>query len=188
MIFYFRNHSANKSSSLAFPRIVTGARADLWLRHRAMNNDFSHIPAGYHSVTPSLTAKDAKAALAFYTAAFGAEVQFIMDDPKSGGVAHAEFRIGNSTLMVSDEYPSYGAFQPEIGKGASFMIYVKDVEAAFQQAFAAGAAVTMPPTDMFWGDRVAKFNDPHGYRWTVAQKVREVSPEEMNEAMKNWEG
>lgn len=153
-----------------------------------MSSDFSHIPPGYHSATPSLTAKDAKAALAFYPAAFGAEVQFVMPDPKSGGVAHAEFRIGNSTLMISDEYPAYQAFQPEIGKGASFMIYVKDVEAVFAQATAAGAMVVMPPTDMFWGDRVAKLNDPHGYRWSVAQKVREVSPEEMNEAMKNWEG
>jgi PhnB protein len=146
----------------------------------------SHLPEGYHSVTPSLTARDAKAAIDFYTRAFGGEVKFQMDDPTSGKVAHAEIQIGNSRLMISDEYPSYGSFAPEIGKGGSFMIYVPDVDAAFAKAVAAGATSVQEPTDMFWGDRAGRLHDPIGYRWTLATHVRDVSQEEMDAAMKAW--
>jgi PhnB protein len=145
----------------------------------------SHIPEGYHSVTPSLTARDAKAAIDFYTRAFGAELKFKLDHP-SGKIGHAELQIGNSRIMISDEYPDYGAVAPEIGKGATFMIYVDDVDAAFARAVAAGAAPVQEPTDMFWGDRAGRLNDPVGYRWTLASHVRDVSQEEMEEAMKAW--
>ena len=145
----------------------------------------SHIPEGYHSVTPSLTARDAKAAIDFYTRAFGAELKFKLDHP-SGKIGHAEFQIGNSRIMISDEYPEYGAVAPEIGKGATFMIYVDDVDAAFARAVAAGATPVQEPTDMFWGDRAGRLNDPVGYRWTLASHVRDVSQEEMEEAMKAW--
>ncbi len=143
------------------------------------------VPEGYHSVTPSLTARDAAAALDFYTRAFGAEVLFMMPEP-SGKLMHAEFRIGDSRMMISDEYPAYGALAPEIGKGGSFMIYVPDVDAAFARAVAAGATPTMEPTDMFYGDRSGKLDDPFGYRWTIASRVREVSQEEMDAAAKAW--
>ena len=145
----------------------------------------SAIPEGYHSVTPSLTARDAKAAIDFYTRALGAEVKFQLDGP-SGKVAHAEIQIGNSRIMISDEYPDYGAIAPEIGKGGAFMIYVPDVDAAFAKAVAAGATGVQEPADMFWGDRTAKVNDPIGYRWTLASHVKDVSQEEMQEAMKAW--
>jgi len=145
----------------------------------------SHLPEGYHSVTPSLTARDAKAAIDFYCRAFGAELKFKLDDP-SGKIAHAEIQIGNSRLMLSDEYPDYGALAPEIGKGGSFMIYVPDVDAAFAKAVKEGATGTQEPQDMFWGDRTARVNDPVGYRWTLAAHVRDVSPEEMDAAMKAW--
>ena len=146
----------------------------------------SHIPEGYHSVTPSLTARDANTALDFYARAFGAEVKFKMDDPSSGKVAHAEFQIGNSKMMISDEYPDYGAIAPEIGKGGAFMIYFPDVDAAFAKALAAGATSIQEPTDQFWGDRTGKVSDPFGYRWSLAAHVRDVSPEEMDAAMKAW--
>ena len=145
----------------------------------------SHIPEGYHSVTPSLTARDAKAAIDFYARAFGAEVMFKLDHP-SGKIGHAELQIGNSRIMISDEYPDYGAVAPEIGKGGTFMIYVADVDAAFARAVAAGATPVQEPTDMFWGDRAGRVNDPVGYRWTLASHVRDVSQEEMEEAMKAW--
>lgn len=145
----------------------------------------SHIPEGYHSVTPSLTARDAKAAIDFYTRAFGAEVMFKLDEP-SGKIAHAEIRIGNSRLMISDEYPDYGALAPEIGKGGTFMIYVPNVDTAYAKAVMAGATGIQEPQDMFWGDRTAKVNDPIGYRWTLASHVKDVSQEEMEEAMKAW--
>ncbi len=145
----------------------------------------SAIPQGYHSVTPSLTVRDAAAALDFYTLALGAEVLFSMPEP-SGKVMHAEFTIGDSRMMISDEYPDYGAYAPEVGKGGLFMIYVPDVDDAFAKAVAAGATPLQEPTDMFWGDRSGKISDPYGYRWTLASHVRDVSQEEMDVAAKAW--
>lgn len=145
----------------------------------------SNIPQGYHSITPSLTARDAKAAIDFYIRGFGAEVLFKLDGPE-GKIAHAELQIGNSRIMISDEYPDYGSLAPEIGKGGTFMLYVEDVDAAFAQAVGAGAAAVQEPTDMFWGDRAGRINDPVGYRWTLASHVKDVSQEEMEAAMKEW--
>jgi len=145
----------------------------------------SAIPQGYHSVTPSLTVRDGAAALDFYARAFGAAEVFRMPEP-SGKIMHAEFIIGDSRIMLSDEYPDYGSLAPEIGKGGAFMIYVTDVDAAFEQAVAAGATSVQPPTDMFWGDRSGKVNDPYGYRWTLASHVRDVSQEDMEAAAKAW--
>ncbi|MEO8615077.1 MAG: VOC family protein [Luteolibacter sp.] len=149
-------------------------------------SEFHHVPEGYHSVTPSLTSKSADASLKFYAAAFGAVEHFRLPDEKTGGVAHAEFEIGNSIMMISDEYPSFGSFAPEFAKGGSFMIYVTDCEASFAQSIAAGATALTPPTDQFWGDRTAMVADPFGYRWTVAQKVSSPTPEEMAEGMKKF--
>ncbi len=148
-----------------------------------MENKLPHVPSGYNSITPSLTVKDGKAALAFYAKAFGAVEHFRFPDPQTGGVAHAEFSIGNSTLMLSDEYPDFGAQAPKIGEGALFMLYVPDVEEAFVRAINAGVTVVYPPTDQPWGDRAARVADPHGYRWTLAQRVREVSLDELRAAM-----
>ncbi|MCW0218484.1 MAG: VOC family protein [Prosthecobacter sp.] len=149
-------------------------------------SDLSHVPSGYHSVTPSLTVKDAGAALAFYQAAFGAVEHYRLPDKKTGGIAHAEFSIGDCKLMISDEYPAFGAVAPEIAHGCLFMIYVADIEAAFIQAVDAGGIVTFPPTDQFYGDRTARLNDPFGYRWTLAQRVKDISVSEMNELMAEW--
>jgi uncharacterized glyoxalase superfamily protein PhnB len=148
--------------------------------------DLSHIPTGYHSVTPSLTCRDAPAALKFYHQAFDAEVTLRLDDKEPGKIAHSEFRIGNSTLMLSSEYPDFGSFAPEIGQGAAFMIYVPDCDAAYQKALDAGAESTVPPTDQFWGDRTASISDPHGYRWSLAQKVKDMSEEEVGQAAQEW--
>jgi PhnB protein len=145
----------------------------------------SHIPEGYHSVTPSLSARDAKAAIDFYTRAFGAVLKFKLEEP-SGKIAHAELQIGNSRVMISDEYPDYGGIAPEIGKGGTFIIYVEDVDAAFAQAVAAGATPVQEPTDMFWGDRAGRLHDPVGYRWTLASHMRDVSQQQMQEAMRAW--
>lgn len=149
-------------------------------------SDSSHIPEGYHSVTPSLTAKDANASLKFYSDAFCAVEIFRLADDKTGGVAHAEFQIGNSKLMISDEYPSFGCLAPEFSKGGAFMIYVPDCDAAFAQATAAGATPISEPTDQFWGDRTAQVADPFGYRWSLAQKKSDPTPEELAEGMKNF--
>lgn len=147
-----------------------------------------HIPEGYHSVTPSLTAKDADASLKFYAAAFGAVENFRLPDEKTGGVAHAEFQIGNSKLMISGEYPSFGCIAPEFSKGGAFMIYVPDCDASFAQAIEAGATSIRKPEDQFWGDRTAQVADPYGYRWSLAQKKSDPTPEEMAEGMKSFGG
>lgn len=153
-----------------------------------MSTTVSHVPAGYQSVTASLTAKDASAALKFYEAAFGAVLGLRLTDPQTGGVAHAEFRIGDTTLMISDEYPAYNCYAPEVGKGGAFMIYVPDVEVAFKRAIDAGAIEVQPPTDQFYGDRTSRVNDPHGYRWSISQRVKEVPEAEMTKLMAEWQG
>jgi len=145
------------------------------------------IPEGYHSVTPSLTVRDGAAALDFYARAFGATENLRLPSP-DGKIMHAEFQIGNSRLMLSDEYPDWGAFAPEVGKGGSFMIYVPNADDAFKKAIEAGATVIQDPTDQFWGDRSARVADPYGYRWTVAAHVRDVSPEEIARAAAEWTG
>jgi|SRR6476660_2100642 len=140
---------------------------------------------GFHTVTPSLTVRNGQDALAFYQAAFGAVEHFRLADP-SGKVMHAEFQIGDSKLMVSDEFPDWGSFAPEVGKGALYMIYVPDADAAFAKAVACGATPLQPPTDQFWGDRTGQVADPFGYRWTLATKSRDVSPEEIAKAAAAW--
>ena len=143
-------------------------------------------PEGYHSVTPSLTVTDGKAALNFYTRALEATELFRMEDPNSDKLMHAEFQIGDSRIMISDEFPDWGAYAPEIGKGGAFMIYVADVDASFTKAIYEGATVLQEPADQFWGDRTARIADPFGYRWSFATHVRDVSPEEMAKAVAEW--
>lgn len=154
--------------------------------HFPCMSDLSHVPDGYHSVTPSLTSKSADSSIKFHAAAFGAMEHFRLTDEKTGGVAHAEFRIGNSIMMISDEYPDFGSMAPALGMGGSFMIYVPDCDACFAQAVTAGATVITAPTDQFWGDRTGSVADPFGYRWTVAQKKSTPTPEEMAEGMKKF--
>lgn len=146
----------------------------------------SYLPEGFHSVTPSLTVKNAPAALDFYARAFGAVEHYRLPEGDTGRIMHADFQIGNSRLMLSSEYPNWGAIAPEIGKGGSFMIYVPNVDTAYARAVDAGATSVSPPSDQFWGDRSACLADPHGYRWTLAARMRDVSPEEILEASKNW--
>ena len=89
-------------------------------------------------------------------------------------------------MMISDEYPGFGAIAPEVGKGGLFMIYVADCETVFAQAIAVGATVITEPADQFWGDRTATVADPFGYRWTLATHVRDVSEAEMATAAAEW--
>jgi len=98
-----------------------------------------------------------------------------------GSIAHAEVQIGDSMLMISDENPDMGAVSPQSlnGTPVNIFLYVKDVDAAFQQAVKAGATAVMPPTDMFWGDRYSKLSDPFGHSWSIATHKEDVAPEEM---------
>lgn len=142
------------------------------------------VPDGYHTVTPYLVIKGAADAIDFYKKAFGATDSGQMTDP-SGKVVHAEIRIGDSAIMLSDEIPEMGARGPQSlgGSPVSLLLYVPDVDALFDQAVAAGATVQRPLEDQFYGDRSATVSDPFGHTWTIASHIEDVSPEEMERRM-----
>jgi PhnB protein len=138
------------------------------------------IPEGYQSITPVLAVDDAAAAIEFWKRAFGATERSRMDGP-DGRIAHAEIEIGNSVIMTSDQYPQSRAKPPkEVGATTSAVfLYVEDVDSVVQDALDAGAEVTMPVEDMFWGDRFGEVRDPFGHLWQIATHVEDVEPEEM---------
>jgi PhnB protein len=142
------------------------------------------IPEGMHTVTPHLVCAGAGAAIDFYKKAFGAAETARIPGP-GGKLIHASIRIGDSTVMLVDEMPEWGSLGPKALKGTPVVIhlYVDDVDAFTARAIAAGAKVTMPVADMFWGDRYGQLEDPFGHRWSVATHVRDVSPADMQQAM-----
>ena len=144
------------------------------------------IPEGYHSVSPSLAIDGAADAIDFYKRAFGAAERYRMPGP-NGTIAHAELQIGDSVVMLSDPFPQSSVRPPtELGgTSVGIFVYVEDVDAVFQQAVDAGATVTMPLEDMFWGDRFGSVTDPYGHHWSFATHVEDVPPEEMEERAKN---
>ena len=150
------------------------------------------IPDGYHSVTPYLIVQGAAAAIDFYKKAFGATELMRMDGPE-GKVGHAEVRIGDSAVMLADEFPGMGFRSPLAlgGAGVSLLIYVDDVDARFGRAVAAGATVLREVKDQFYGDRSGTLKDPFGHVWTIATHTEDVTPEEMHkraEAFKKQQG
>lgn len=139
------------------------------------------IPEGYHTVTPYLIVKGAAEAIDFYKRAFGAEEIARMLDPDGRRVVHAEIRIGDSVVMLADEFPEMNYLGPlsRGGPTSTLFVYVEDVDAAFAQALAAGATLKMPVTDMFWGDRYGQLTDPFGHHWSLATHKEDVPPEEL---------
>ena len=143
------------------------------------------IPEGMHSVTPHLVVAGASDAIAWYGKAFGAAELARLPGP-DGRLMHAAVRVGDSTIMLVDEMPEWGSLGPTALKGSPVVIhlYVPDVDATVAQAVAAGAKVTMPVSDMFWGDRYGQLEDPFGHRWSVAtHHARRSRHEEMAKAM-----
>lgn len=140
----------------------------------------SPVPEGFRTITPHLIIKDAGKAIDFYKKAFGAEEVMCMRGPGGNGVMHAEIKIGDSYLMIADEFPDFGCLGPKSigGSPVTVHLYVKDADAVYNQAVKAGATATMPLTDMFWGDRYGKLADPFGHHWSVATHKEDVSPEE----------
>ncbi|HEX2539485.1 MAG TPA: VOC family protein [Caldimonas sp.] len=149
-----------------------------------MTTAVSNPPAGYHSITPYMIVRNGAAALDFYGKALGAEKTMQLDMP-GGGVAHAEMRIGDSTVMLSEENEAWDAKGPlTLGGSPMFlMIYVPDVDAAFDRAIAAGATVVRPVADQFYGDRSGTLKDPFGHQWTLATHIEDVSAEEAQRRM-----
>jgi len=135
-------------------------------------------PEGYTTVTPSVTVKDAPKVIEFYKKAFDAKERMRMPGP-DGKIMHAEIQIGNSIIMMNDEVMGSRSAQTQGGSPISFYCYFEDANAAFKKAIGAGAKEIYPVTDMFWGDKMGTVEDPFGYKWTIAQHVKEVSPEEM---------
>jgi uncharacterized glyoxalase superfamily protein PhnB len=138
-----------------------------------------------HTVTPHLICAGAADAIEFYKKAFNAVEMGRMGGPQ-GKLIHALIRIGDSAVMLVDEFPDWGSFGPKSLKGSPVTIhlYVEDVDAMVERAVAAGAKITMPLEDTFWGDRYCKLEDPFGHQWSVATHIRDVSPEEMQLAAK----
>ena len=154
-----------------------------------MSKPVKPIPDGYQSVIPYLVVEDAEAQIEFMKDAFGAQELMRLMNP-GGTIGHTEMRIGDSVVMLADDFPEYGGLGPKALKGSpvTLHLYVEDVDATFQQAVDAGATVRMPVADMFWGDRYGQVTDPFGHHWSIASHVRDVSPEEMLAASKNMSG
>jgi uncharacterized glyoxalase superfamily protein PhnB len=150
-----------------------------------MSRTVKAIPDGYHSLTPYLIFRDADKAIEFYNQAFGAVETCRMNDPRTGRVMHAELRLGDSMLFLSEENLAYGARSPETLGGSPVTIYhyVEDVDATMARAAEAGATVNMPAMDMFWGDRFGKLTDPFGHVWSIATHIEDPTAEQMTERM-----
>ena len=142
------------------------------------------IPSGYAGVTPYLVMRDATRALDFYKEVFGAKEALRLDYP-DGKIAHAELAIGQGYVMLSEEMPEMGFRGPLSlgGTPVSLLIYVKDVDAVFAKAIAAGAESRRPVADQFYGDRAGTLVDPFGHTWTIATHQKDMSAEEMQKAM-----
>ncbi|HTW56611.1 MAG TPA: VOC family protein [Terriglobales bacterium] len=142
------------------------------------------IPDGYHTLTPFLTVRDAARAIEFYKSAFGAKERGVMKAP-DGKVMHAELMIGDSIIMLSDEFPDFGALSPQSigGSSSGLHIYLDNVDAAFERAVKAGADIEMPVMDQFWGDRYGKLKDPFGHKWSIGTHVKDLSMDEMKKGM-----
>jgi PhnB protein len=149
-----------------------------------MNQTVRAIPEGFHSLTPHLVCARAAEAIDFYVRAFGAVEVSRLAGP-DGRVMNAQLRIGDSMLMVCDEFPEHGILGPLALKGSAVTVhlYVPDVDAGFAQAVAAGATATMPPAPMFWGDRYGQLQDPFGHRWSVATRERDLTTEQVKQEM-----
>ena len=142
------------------------------------------IPDDMHRITPHLICAGAANAIEFYKKAFGAVEEARLPGP-NGRLMHAVIRIFGDAVMLVDEMPEWGALSPKSLKGSpvTLHLYVEDVDAAVKRAVGAGAKVTMPVADMFWGDRYGKIEDPFGHHWSIATHQREVSLEEATKAM-----
>lgn len=151
-----------------------------------MAHKVNSIPDGYHSLTPFIVCTDAAQAIGFYQRVFGAEVISRNDGPDNT-VAHAELRIGDSILQLSDPSPQYGLAAPDpAAASASLVLYCDDVDAVFAQAVEAGATVREPVQDFMTGDRFCSIVDPFGRRWAIMTRVEDVSREEAERRVDEW--
>jgi PhnB protein len=146
------------------------------------------VPKGFHTVTPSLIVRGAAEAIEFYKKALGAEELMRMTGP-DGKIGHAELKIGDSVIFVSDEFPNMGVARSPQSLGGctgTLNLYVPDVDTTFKQAVSAGGKTTMPVADMFWGDRYGTFSDPFGHHWGLGTHKEDLTAEEVEERAKDF--
>jgi PhnB protein len=144
-------------------------------------NSVKAVPEGRHTATPALIISGAAEAIEFYKKAFGAVEVSRHTAPDGKAIMHAEIRIGDSPIMLSDEFPNCGGKSPTTAGTVtgSIYLYLDDVDAVYHKAVTAGARGDMPPADMFWGDRFAKVTDPFGHAWSLATHIQDLTPEEV---------
>lgn len=145
-------------------------------------NGVKAVPAGHHTATPALIIRGAGEAIEFYKKAFGATELSRYTTPDGKSIMHAEVRIGDSPIMLCDEFPGCKGKSPATAgvTTSSIFLYFDDVDAVYHQAVAAGAKGDMPPADMFWGDRFSSVTDPFGHSWSLATHLEDLTPEEIN--------
>jgi uncharacterized glyoxalase superfamily protein PhnB len=145
-----------------------------------MTTQAKPIPEGFHTLTPHIVVRDGSGAIEFYRKAFAAEELMRMPGP-GGKLMHAELKIGDSIVMLCDEFPEMGALSPQAldGSPVTLHVYTRDADAAIEKAVSAGATVTMPAQDTFWGDRYGKVQDPFGHHWSIATHQEDLTPEEI---------
>jgi PhnB protein len=153
-----------------------------------MTTKVQPIPEGYHSLTPYLIIKGADKAIEFYIKAFGAEELFRMATPDGKAVMHAELKIGDSRVMLSEENPEQCSQAPQTlgGTPVSLYFYVEDADKVFAEATAAGGQVRAPLADMFWGDRFGQVIDPFGHVWSIATRKENLTDEQFNERARDF--
>ena len=151
-----------------------------------MANKVNPVPDGFHTVTPLLVVQGASAAIEFYKNAFGAQERSRSLGQDGASIVHAELRIGDSIILLCDEFPHLGITSPRTlgGSPVTLHLYVENVDTLWRQALNAGAQVMLPLEDTYWGDRYGKVIDPFGYPWSLATRRRELTPEEIAERAK----
>lgn len=142
------------------------------------------IPDGYHSVIPTLTIKGASEAIEFYKKAFGAQEIYRFAGPDGKSIMHAQIKIGDSIVMLNDEYPQMGCLSPQSTGSTSsgIFLYVQDADHVFNKAVSAGAKPQMPMMDAFWGDRFGSIIDPFGHVWSISTRKKDMTPDELTRA------
>lgn len=147
-------------------------------------NEVKKIPDGYHSITPMLIVKDGLKAIEYYKKVFGAIDKGVMMMPDNKSVAHAELLIGDSKIMLSDEFPEMKSLSPTTigGSPVSLYLYVEDVDKTFNLAVTEGGKSLFPVQDRFYGDRHGSIQDPFGHIWSIATHIKDLTKEEMKKA------
>ena len=147
-------------------------------------NNVKKIPKGYHTITPSLIVKDGLKAIEYYKKVFGAIDKGTMMMPNNKAVAHAELQIGDSKIMLTDEFPEMKCMSPPSigGSPASLYLYVEDVDKTFNLALAEGGKSLDPVQDQFWGDRHGRIQDPFGHIWSISTHIKDLTEDETKKA------